>query len=80
MDALRCFFGNAQKLKTECIARKTCRTRDDARADVFDYVEPSTMLNVGTPNRLQEPHGVRVAGGTSLSGCHPHRMQANELS
>jgi putative transposase len=26
-------------LKTECTARKTYRTRDDARADVFDYIE-----------------------------------------
>lgn len=26
-------------LKTECTARKVNRTRDDAKADVFDYIE-----------------------------------------
>ena len=26
-------------LKTERIARKTCRTRNQARQDVFDYIE-----------------------------------------
>ena len=28
-------------LKTERTARKVYRTRDEARADVFDYIEPS---------------------------------------
>ena len=28
-------------LKTERIARKTCRTRNQARQDVFDYIERS---------------------------------------
>jgi hypothetical protein len=27
-------------------------------------------------NRLQKPHGVRGAGGTSLGGCQPNRVQA----
>ena len=27
------------ELKTERIGRKVCRTRDAARADVFDYIE-----------------------------------------
>jgi putative transposase len=26
-------------LKTERTARKTCRTRDEAKADVFDYIK-----------------------------------------
>lgn len=34
--AMESFFSS---LKTERIARKTYRTRDDARADVFDYIE-----------------------------------------
>jgi putative transposase len=34
--AMESFFSS---LKTERIARKTYRTRDDAKADVFDYIE-----------------------------------------
>jgi transposase InsO family protein len=34
--AMESFFSS---LKTERIARKVYRTRDDARADVFDYIE-----------------------------------------
>ena len=34
--AMESFFSS---LKTERTARKTYRTRDDARADVFDYIE-----------------------------------------
>jgi putative transposase len=34
--AMECFFSS---LKTERTARKTYRTRDDAKADVFDYIE-----------------------------------------
>ena len=34
--AMESFFSS---LKTERVARKTYRTRDDARADVFDYIE-----------------------------------------
>ena len=35
-------------LKTERTARKTYRTRDEAKADLFDYIERFYMLNVGT--------------------------------
>ena len=35
-SAMESFFSS---LKTERTARKTYRTRDDARADVFDYIE-----------------------------------------
>ncbi len=35
-NAMKSFFSS---LKTERTARKVCRTRDDARADVFDYIE-----------------------------------------
>ncbi len=34
--AMESFFSS---LKTERTARKTCRTRDDAGADLFDYIE-----------------------------------------
>jgi putative transposase len=34
--AMESFFSS---LKTERTARKTYRTRDDAKADVFDYIE-----------------------------------------
>ena len=34
--AMESFFSS---LKTERTARKTYRTRDEARADVFDYIE-----------------------------------------
>jgi putative transposase len=34
--AMESFFSS---LKTERAARKVYRTRDDARADVFDYIE-----------------------------------------
>ena len=35
-SAMESFFSS---LKTERTARKVYRTRDDARADVFDYIE-----------------------------------------
>jgi hypothetical protein len=37
------------------------------------------LLQGQTPtldNRLQDPHAVRVAGGISLGGCQPNRVQA----
>ena len=36
-SAMESFFSS---LKTERTARKVYRTRDEARADVFDYIEP----------------------------------------
>ena len=43
--AMESFFSS---LKTERIARKLYRTRDEARADVFDYIERSTIRSEGT--------------------------------
>jgi putative transposase len=43
--AMDSFFSS---LKTERTARKTYRTRDEAKAHVFDYIETSTMLSVDT--------------------------------
>jgi hypothetical protein len=36
-------------LKVERVARKTYRTRDQARADVFDYIERFITRDAGTP-------------------------------
>jgi putative transposase len=36
VSGLRSFFSS---MKTERVARKVYRTRDEARADVFDYIE-----------------------------------------
>jgi putative transposase len=43
--ATESFFSS---LKTERKARRVYRTRDDAMADVFDYIEPSTIPGDGT--------------------------------
>jgi putative transposase len=43
--AMESFFSS---LKTERIGNKTYRTRDEARADVFDYIERFYMPNEGT--------------------------------
>jgi putative transposase len=43
--AMESFFSS---LKTERISNKTYRTRNDAKADVFDYIERSTTLNADT--------------------------------
>ena len=43
--AMESFFSS---LKTERTGRKTYRTRDEARADVFDYIERFYNPNDGT--------------------------------
>jgi putative transposase len=43
--AMESFFSS---LKTERTACKVCRTRDQAKADAFDYIERSTIQSVGT--------------------------------
>ena len=47
--AMESFFSS---LKTERTARKLYRTRDEAKADVFDYIERSTIRNAGTPGSV----------------------------
>jgi putative transposase len=42
--AMESFF---YSLKTERIARRTCRSRNQAREDVFDYVERFTIPRAG---------------------------------
>jgi putative transposase len=71
--AMESFFPS---LKTERIGRKTYRTRDEARADVFDYIE-----RFYNPKRRHSTIGylspiVREPGGISLSRCHSNRVQA----
>jgi putative transposase len=63
-------------LKTERVGRKTYRTRDEARADVFDYIE-----RFYNPKRRHSTIGYlnprsSRARWDSLSGCHPNRVQA----
>jgi hypothetical protein len=74
--AMESFFSS---LKTERIRRKTYRTRDEARADVFDYIErfysPETQA---FDDRISEPYGVREPGGISLTWCHSNPVQANQ--
>ena len=58
--AMEGFFSS---LKTERTARKTYRTRDEAKANAFDYIE--CFYNPKTPtfdNRISELHEVREAG------------------
>jgi putative transposase len=43
--AMESFFSS---LKTERTARKMYRTRDDAKADVFDYMTSSIILSAST--------------------------------
>ena len=43
--AMESFFSS---LKTERTASKAYRTRDEAKADVFDYIHASTTRTAGT--------------------------------
>jgi putative transposase len=64
-------------LKTERTARKLYRTRDEAKADVFDYIE-----RFYNPKRrdsrigYMSPMEFERASWISLTGCHPTRVQA----
>ena len=63
-------------LKVERIARRIYRTRDQARADVFDYIE-----RFYNPRRRRStigylsPHGARSKGQSSVGWCLPNRQQ-----
>src|SRR5437879_442359 len=71
--AMESFFSS---LKTERTARKTYRTRDEAKADVFDYIERFyNPKRRPLDDRLCEPYGVRDADRISLSWCQPNRQQ-----
>ena len=72
--AMESFFSS---LKTERTARKTYRTRDEAKADVFDYIE--CFYN---PKRRHSTIGYlspvefEMQAGIRLAGCQPNRVQA----
>ena len=63
-------------LKTEHIGKKVYRTRDDARADVFDYIERfyntvrrHSTIGYVSPVEFEE-------GGISLTACPRDQQQA----
>ena len=57
--AMESFFSS---LKTERTAGKLYRTRDEAKADVFDYIERFyNPKRRHSTNRLYESHGVHIA-------------------
>ncbi len=75
--AMESFFSS---LKTERIGRKVYRTRDDARADVFDYIERFYNTDAkALDHRLSQPGGVRKEGGISLTSCPSNRQQASSV-
>ena len=61
LGKLESFFSS---LKTEQTARKVYRTRDEARADVFDYIE-----------RFYKPHAAPFQAGLS----QPYGVRGSEL-
>ena len=71
--AMESFFSS---LKTERVARKIYRTRNHAKAVVFDYIERfyNPTRRHSTPG-LSQPHGLRDAGGCSLTPCPRHQGQ-----
>ena len=75
--AMESFFSS---LKTERTARKVYRTRDEAKADVFDYIERfyNPKRRHSTIGYLSPMEFERQAG-LALSGCHPNRVQAKLL-
>ena len=77
--AMESFFSS---LKTERTARKTYRTRDEARADVFDYIERFYNREASSlDDRISEPYGVRGEGRISLKReCHPNRVQGHRAT
>jgi transposase InsO family protein len=48
-------------LKTERTARKVCRLRDQAKADVFDYIE--RFYNPNAEKRVQLTAATRLRAG-----------------
>jgi putative transposase len=62
-------------MKTECIARKVYRSRDEARADAFDYVERfcNSKRRRSTIGYISPMKFEMKAGST----CHPNRGQAS---
>ena len=76
--AMESFFSS---LKTERTARKTYRTRDQAKADVFDYIECfyNPKRRHSTIGYLSPVEFERQAG-ISLGGCQLNRVQARKAT
>jgi putative transposase len=76
--AMESFFSS---LNTERTARTIYRTRDHAKADLFDYIE-----RFYNPRRrhsrlgVSQSDGVRTAGCRSVGWCESNRQQAKILS
>ncbi len=71
--AMESFFSS---LKTERTARMVYRTRDEARADAFDYIE--RFYNSGGVIRSWAiSDGVRGTGHADFTRCPRNRQQAN---
>jgi putative transposase len=70
-SAMESFFSS---MKTERIPRKVCRTRDKARAEVFDYIE-----RFYNPTRRPSTIGYvsPVQFESSLGWCPRNRQQPN---
>jgi putative transposase len=75
--AMESFFFS---LKTERTERKTYRTRNEARADVFDYIERfyNATRRHSTIGYLS-PVEFERNGGISLTGCPSNRQQLKLL-
>ena len=75
--AMESFFSS---LKTERIERKTYRSRNEARADVFDYIERfyNATRRHSTIGYLSPVEFERKVG--SLTGCPSNRQQLNLVS
>src|SRR5271170_5851464 len=72
--AMESFFSS---LKTERTARKTYRTRDQAKADVFDYIEcfynpkrRHSTIGYLSPVEFERQAGFAQAG-VNQTGCRP---------
>jgi putative transposase len=63
-------------LKTERTARKTYHKRDEARADVFGYIECCyNPKRRHSTTGYMNPYRLRDEGRISLSRCQPNRQQ-----
>ena len=65
----------SSSLKTMRTARKVCRSRGDARANVFDFVERCHNLLRELDQRILKPHRLRGEAGAPL--IRPNRCPAN---
>jgi putative transposase len=72
--AMESFFSS---LKTERIGQKVYRTRDAARADVFDYIERFYTRSAGTRPSATSARLSSKGRWISLTACPRNRQQAS---